>query len=97
RAHKYSVADRRLVFVDAIVIAGDRPSTHVDSIANNSIAQIIEVVRLGAFAQSHLFRLYEISHMGTLADAAFRTEMSIRTKNCMILNFSAVEYAAIPY
>src|SRR6267142_5300988 len=71
---KNFVADVRREFVEAVVVAGDRASADVCFRADFRIAEIGEVHRLGAFADSALLQLDEIS------DARIRFQVIVRAK-----------------
>ena len=62
------------MFVDAIVIAGDRSRANVYPFADFRVAKIREVVGLGTLAQFHLLGLDKVSNVGALADIAARTQ-----------------------
>src|SRR6266403_6329837 len=71
---KNFVADVRRKFVEAVVVAGNRTSADVCFRADLRNAEIGEVHRLGAFADSALLQLDEI------ADARIRFQVIVRTK-----------------
>lgn len=55
RADKDIVANNRFVFVRAIVVAGDGARADIDVITDLRIAQIGQMTRLGAFAETRFF------------------------------------------
>src|SRR5437879_1907051 len=71
---KNFVADVRRKFVEAVVVAGNRAGADVCFLADLRIAEIGEVHRLGAFADSALLQFDEIS------DARIRFQVIVRAK-----------------
>src|SRR6266404_1544175 len=88
---KNFVADVRRKFVEAVVVAGNRTSADVCFRADLRIAEIGEVHRLGAFADSALLQLDEIS------DARIRFQVIVRAKTREGTDDDAVVKATLRY
>src|SRR6267378_350690 len=86
---KNFVADVRRKFVEAVVVAGNRASADVCFRADLRIAKVGEVHRLGAFADSALLQLDEIS------DARIRFQVIVRAKTREGADDDAVVEAAL--
>ncbi len=63
-----------LGFVEAVVVAEDRPGADVGLLAHRSVAQIGQVVGLGAPAHLDLLDLDEVADVGLLADVRARPQ-----------------------
>ena len=96
-ADEGSIADDGLVLVDAVVVAGDGSRAYIDSLADDGVAEIVQVVGFGTFAEGHFFGLDEVADVGVLADTAFGAEMRVRTEDGAVTDFGAVEDAAVAY
>src|SRR5690606_17589040 len=70
RSDERAFADLGPVFEEAVIIAGDRTGADIGFRADLGIADIGEVVGLGALAEPALLHLDEIADLRTLADAA---------------------------
>ena len=68
RADERARADVRPVFAEAVVIAGDRAGADIGLLANGRIADIGQVIGLGALAEVGLLHLDEIADLGVLAE-----------------------------
>src|SRR3990167_2827118 len=73
-----TVADNGFVLVDAIVVAGDGASTHVDLVASDGVTQIGQVVGLAALAQHGIFRFHEVTDPGVFFHFGARTQAGER-------------------
>src|SRR3990172_4305932 len=69
-ADEGAVADPRLVLGPAVVVAGDRAGADVDVLAHGRVAEVREVVRLGAAPDPRLLRLHEVADLRLLPDVA---------------------------
>jgi hypothetical protein len=77
-AYEGVVANVCLVFMGAVVIAGDGAGAYVYAGADGAISQIRKVVSLGAAAHSDFLCLYEVADVGFLADFASWAEVGVR-------------------
>ena len=66
-ADLHAVADRRLIFLEAVVVARDRAGANVGVAADGHVAEIREMVGLGAIANLGFFRLDEIADVNVAA------------------------------
>src|SRR3546814_19531162 len=67
-------ADRRAVLQEAVVVAGDGAGADVGGGADGGVAQIAQVVGLGALAQLGVLDLDEVDDMGAAAELGPRTQ-----------------------
>jgi hypothetical protein len=74
-ADKHSFANAGDVLVHSVIVAGDNSSADICACSHLSIAQIGEMVGLGAFAEAGFFGFDEVSHVGVLADFAARPQV----------------------
>ena len=93
-ADKYSVFDDRLVFMHAVVVAGDGAGTDVHAFANFGVAEIGEVVGFRSLAQANLLGLHKIADVRAFADVASRAQMRIRAEDRAVCDARIVEHAA---
>ncbi len=66
-----------LGFVEAVVVAEDRPGPDVGLLAHRPVAEIGQVVGLGAPAHLDLLDLDEVADVGLLADVGARPQPRI--------------------
>ena len=76
-ADEGSVADGGGVLEGAVVVAGNGSGTDVDACADDGVAEVGEVVGLGAFADGDLFGLAKVADVGLLADARLGAEVGV--------------------
>src|SRR3954470_18607437 len=76
-ADEGALPDRGAVLAEAVVIAGDGAGTDIRPGPNRRIADIGEVVRLGASPHLGVLHLNEIADMGAFADSRSRPESRI--------------------
>ncbi len=90
RRHQHAVAadvrvgaDRRAVLVRAVVVGGDAAGAEVDPLADLRIAEIGQVIRLGAVAEARVLDLDEVADMNVRAEigagAQARERADLRT------------------
>ena len=60
---KHVIPDDRFMFLDPVVVAGDRPGADVDPFSHLAVADIAEVVGLSSPSNIRLFYLDEIADM----------------------------------
>src|SRR5688572_31636599 len=80
RPYEGVVTDRRVVLVDAVVVARDRPRTDVDAISHRGIADVREVVGLGAASDARLLDLDEVADPRLDADVRLRPQVAERSE-----------------
>ena len=95
RADEGAVADGGEVFVDAVVVAGDGARADVDAGADDGVAEVGEVVGLGAFAERDLLGFDEVADVGAVADVAFGAEVGVGAEDGAVGDVGVVEDAAV--
>src|SRR5664279_1320140 len=91
RADERACANVGLVLAIAIIIAGDRACSYVGARANVSIADIGQVIDLGAFIDIRSLQLYEVPDLGLRANPRPRPEACERTDNGPPLDMRACD------
>jgi hypothetical protein len=76
-ADEDAVSDYCRVLVDAVVVAGDRSGTDVDTFSDFGVAEIGQVIRLGALAQLDFLSFDEVADMSAFADFAAGAQVGI--------------------
>src|SRR5438270_2477673 len=95
-ANKNSVVYHRLMFVEPVVVTGNRPRPDVDPSAYFRVSQIGQVVRLRSLTQFDLLRLDKISHVSAVCNLALRTQVRIWPYNRARTNLRFLHYAPGP-
>src|SRR3954468_16687823 len=72
-SNKDVIGNNRLMLVDSVVVARDRPCPNVHSRADLGISQVREVVCLGALPELDLFGFHKIAHVSPFSDVCLRT------------------------
>src|ERR1019366_5072346 len=80
-ADERAILDHRLVFLLAVVIAGDGARPDVHAFPDFRVAQIAEVIGLRTLAQLGFLRLDEVPQVSPFAHLASRPHMSVRTED----------------
>ena len=83
------------MLVHTVVVAGDDARADVYAVADDGIAEIGEMVGLGAAPQSGFLGLAKIADVRLLADAAFGAEMRVGSNHRAVADFRAVEDAPV--
>src|SRR5262249_36885144 len=78
-ADLHAVADHRAVLAEAVVVAGDRARTDVAVAADGRVADVREVVRLGAGADLRLLHLDEVADVDALVQDRAGPELRERS------------------
>ena len=65
------------MLVDAVVVAGDGAGADVDAGADDGVAEVGEVVGLGAFAERGFLGFDEVADVGAFADVALGAEVGV--------------------
>ena len=81
--------------MDAVVVAGDGAGADVDALADDGVAEVAEVVGLGAFADGGFLGFDEVADVGSFADAAFGTEARVGAEDGVVGDLGVVEDAAV--
>ncbi len=79
----------------AVVVAGDGACPDVDACADDGVAEVVQVVGLGAFAEGGFFGFDEVAHVGSVADAALGAEVGVGAEDGVVGDLCAVEDAAV--
>src|SRR5690349_3176960 len=80
------VADFRLVFLEAIVVARDRAGAHVHAVADRRVTEICEVVGLRAAPHARLFQLDEIPDVRLRADVRLGPQVTERAEDGLVFD-----------
>src|SRR6185369_16901979 len=67
-ADLHAVADHGRVFAEAVIVARDRPCADVDLAADFGVAEIRQMVRFGAIAESSILDLDEVTDVDVVAE-----------------------------
>ena len=94
-AYEDAIADGGEVLVDAVVVAGDGSGADVDSVADDGVTEVVQVVRLGALAEGQLLGLDEVSDVRVLADSALGAEVGVGAEDGSVGDGGSVEDAAV--
>ncbi len=94
-ADEGAVADGGEVLVDAVVVAGDGACADVDAGADDGVAEVVQVVGLGAFAEGGFFGFDEVADVGSVADAALGAEVGVGAEDGVVGDLGGVEDAAV--
>jgi hypothetical protein len=76
-AYEDVVVDLGGMFAGAVVVAGDGAGTYVYAVSDGCVAEVGEMVGLGAFADPGVFGLYEVADVGLFADLAAGAEVGV--------------------
>ena len=90
-ADKDAVAEGGLKFIRSIVVTGDGAGTDVAIAADDRIAQVGEMIGLGAFAQHGFFGFDKITNMDIIAQYGAWPQTGIRADGGALADFGAVE------
>src|ERR1700687_4071231 len=80
-ADEHAIFDHCLMFVHAVVIAGDRARADVYAFSDFRVAEIAEMVRLRTLAQLDFLGLDKVSHASTLAHITSGAQMRVRSED----------------
>jgi len=80
-ADEGAVFDYGLLFVGAVVVAGDGAGADVHAIADFGVAEIGEVVGFGSFAEADFLGLDEVADVGGFSDEAFGAEVRVGSED----------------
>ena len=91
------VADGGGVLARAVVVAGDDSGADIDARSDDRIAQVCEVVGLGAAAQRGLLGLAEVADVGHLADPALRPQVGVGAEDRAVADLRTVQNASVAH
>src|SRR5690349_18294437 len=94
-ADEGTVADHRGIFAKAVVITSDGAGAYIHPFAHFRIAQVAQVLRLGALAQLQLLALHKIAHVRAFRNLAAGPQMCVRTQHRARPDAGIVHHAAI--
>ena len=86
-------ADRRAIFVEAVVIAHDRAGPDVCARADIGVADIREVARFCAITEGRVLHFDEVADLGFVAELRTRTETRERADLGVFANLCLLEVA----
>ena len=89
-------ADRRAMLVVAVVVAGDRPGADVRLGADLRVAEIRQVVRLGARAEFRGLHLDEVADMHLLAELGAGAQPGVRPDDAVRADDAAFQVTERP-
>src|SRR5581483_7793876 len=92
-ADERAVFDGRAMFVDAVVVAGDRPGADVHAGTDAGVAEIGQMVRLGAFADRAVLHFDEVADMRATRDFGAGAQSRERADRAVAVRRHAVEIA----
>ena len=81
--------------MDAVVVAGDGAGADVDAGADDGVAEVVQVVGLGAFAEGDLLGFDEVADVGSFADAALGAQVGVGAEDGVVGDLGGVEDAAV--
>src|SRR5207244_11130785 len=84
-----------LMLVSAVVIAGDRAGADVHALADPGIAEVAEMIRLGALPQLGFFHLDEIADLGRATDHRPRPQVGERPYRRVVFETSLPNHATV--
>src|SRR5438093_11364370 len=79
----------------AVVIAGDRAGADVHALADPGIAEVAEMIRLGALTQLGFFHLDEIADLGRATDHRPRSQVGERPYRRVVFETSLPNHATV--
>jgi hypothetical protein len=85
------------VLVDAVVVAGDDSGADVDVGSDDGVAEVVQVICLGALAERGFLGFDEVAYVGAFADAAFGAKMGVGTEDGVVGDLGGVENASVAY
>src|ERR1700737_2256347 len=91
-ADKHAIFNDGFVFVHAVAVAGDGSGADVDAVAHFSVAQIGQVVGLGALTHAGFLHFHEIANVSLFADLASRAQMAVGPERGPVLHDGMLEY-----
>src|SRR4051812_2852816 len=83
RADEGAIADDGLVFVGAVVVAGDRPRADIYIASDDCIAEIAQMIRLRAFRQRCVLGFDEVAYMRMRAEYSAGAQTRVRPNSRM--------------
>src|SRR5689334_6998069 len=94
-ADEGTVADHRGIFAKAVVITSDGAGAYIHPFAHLRIAQVAQVLRLGALAQLQLFAFHKIAHVRAFGNVAAGTQMGIWTEHRLCRDAGVIHHTAV--
>src|SRR5471030_3109043 len=93
RTDKHIVADNGLMFIGAVIIAGNGARADIHPGANFGIAEVTQMPGFRPFAKPRFFHLDEITDMSPFSQLGARTQTGERTHGGVSAQFGVFQYA----